>query len=77
MNDGIKIWIRRFNGATEFYPWKYSGVNVGRRADLKLQWGHGVLSVEITDPGGYYAGSEVASMGPRSFIRGNGMSYNL
>ena len=37
----------------------------------KLQWGHGVLSVEMLKHPNHFYVDYIASMGPRSFIRGN------
>ncbi len=43
---------RRFNGATDFHPWKSIRRKVSTLRKYKLQWGHGFSSVEIAAGGG-------------------------
>jgi len=63
---------KSFNGATLFQAWKQYAASLGFSVILfELQWGHALSSVETAAPMATPSGDTQASMGPRSFKRGN------
>ena len=61
-----------FNGAAVFQPRKWPLFPRARGAKTRLQWGRGLSTAEMLGPTSAQAVLEFASMGPRSFNRGNG-----
>jgi len=60
-----------FNGATLFQAWKHEDLNSIRTTKPALQWGHALSRVETGIDWVEVQYGEGASMGPRSFKRGN------
>ena len=64
----------RFNGAADLHPRKWMNSQQIPKITAKLQWGRGLTSAEIRWRAATCARATGASMGPRTYIRGNNQS---
>jgi len=69
--QSAQISTYRFNGAAVFQPRKFEPVQQTGRLIIPLQWGRGLSTAEIRYVKAPLRAGERASMGPRSFNRGN------